>query len=84
MDKLMPCPFCGSKPIIKTFRTFVEHQHNMGNKFYITCPSCYIDGPGRYMTENEAIAAWNRRADGWNKIKRRPLTTDEKGVGLYH
>lgn len=61
MAELKPCPFCGGKPIIKNFLVF-KRQHKMRTKFYVTCPSCDIDGPGTHLNEDEAIAAWNRRA----------------------
>jgi len=47
--RLLPCPFCGG-------RAEVLHK-----QVGCTNPQCYVDGPQR-ETNEEAIAAWNRRA----------------------
>lgn len=62
MPELKPCPFCGGKARIGSFRTYIESVHGMGNKFCATCTDCRIDGPGFHFTEAEAANAWNRRA----------------------
>ena len=61
MDKLKPCPFCGCKNI---------NVEKIGNTegFYLTCPECEIEQP-IYSTLNEAIEAWNRRAEPWRGEK---------------
>ena len=63
--KLKPCPFCGR---VKS----LEIEHRTGNIF-VTCGNCYAEGPGtaegfscakkygRIETDEQAIAAWNRR-----------------------
>lgn len=60
MDKLKPCPFCGSKQN----RLFVERDEV--GWFFVSCaPSdngCGASGPGA-IYEKEAIEAWNRRVD---------------------
>lgn len=50
-ERLEPCPFCESRALT------VEG----GLAFYVNCNSCDADGP-LVNTQNEAIAAWNRRA----------------------
>lgn len=51
--KLKPCPFCGGNA------TTVESDPT--GEFFICCESCKAF-VGVYATENEAVAAWNRRA----------------------
>jgi Lar family restriction alleviation protein len=51
MDNLKPCPFCGGAATIVHPMAFVE------------C-GCTAYGPDA-NTKAGAIAAWNRRADGW-------------------
>lgn len=61
--ELKPCPFCGGKAQIVSFRTYIERFHGMGRKFYVNCTDCGIDGPGTHFTESDAANAWNRRAE---------------------
>lgn len=53
--KLKPCPFCGSEDV-------ELNSYLIGNKylFFVTDTECLADGPV-FGTEEEAIAAWNRR-----------------------
>ena len=53
MTELKPCPFCGSKHIcIK--------KTNVGT--WLQCERCFVE-INLYRTEEEAIDAWNRRAE---------------------
>lgn len=66
MDKIKPCPFCGSKPYVA--------QNYLGQK-YVRCPECgacvwgkdaddwRISAMGEKNAEKAAIEAWNRRAN---------------------
>lgn len=75
MDKLKPCPFCGSDKLkIDSKRTFAY-----GNKKHcsvtVRCMKCHARSPvvgikmpdGRYnereICEEAVIEAWNRRVD---------------------
>ncbi|WP_196601576.1 Lar family restriction alleviation protein [Pectinatus frisingensis] len=60
-DKLKPCPFCGGTP----------NMHNDDNKhpkfskvvfWQIYCLDC-CTSTGWYNSTNDAVNAWNRRAD---------------------
>ena len=66
MAELKPCPFCGETPALELF----------GDGFYdyarIRCCRVIFDWRGD-KTGEQAIAAWNRRAQPENK----PLTLDE-------
>ena len=70
-DKLLPCPFCGGN----------EHQIDEMESFWdknetswrVLCIDCIAETAGD--TKEQAIAAWNRRADAvpvvrgeWNPI----------------
>lgn len=50
--ELLPCPFCGGSDVGLNSQSI-----------YITCRTCDADGPWNELSEEEeAIAAWNRRA----------------------
>ena len=52
MDRLKPCPFCGSKDI--------KLCGNHRDSFWFRCNKCAsIDS---YDTERQAVRAWNKRA----------------------
>jgi Lar family restriction alleviation protein len=57
MDKIRPCPFCGSKNI-KVFNF---------DKYGFYCGGCLSQGPAQNKTKKQAIASWNNRAKGWGK-----------------
>ena len=52
--KLKPCPFCGGEAEVALF---------LGNYLVVCkcCPGAIF--PRKGMTEEEAVEAWNRRAD---------------------
>lgn len=51
-EVLKPCPFCGSKAI----------QVRPHTRFWIVCENCLAE-IATYATKEDAIEAWNRRAD---------------------
>ena len=54
MIELRPCPFCGGEAkIIKG-----------ALRVWIHCFGCGIQLAARYLTEEDAAEAWNRRNDG--------------------
>jgi Lar family restriction alleviation protein len=54
-NELKPCPFCGGK---------VSVWHNLATDNYdIECQECCCDVQQHYGCVDEAIEAWNRRAD---------------------
>ena len=78
MDKLLPCPFCGGEATLKTTRKS-DGQISYDSS-YVLCLDCRSTGLSftKYYDvsqhpEQEAIAAWNRRAQPANE----PLTLDE-------
>jgi Lar family restriction alleviation protein len=70
MEELKKCPFCGGEAAIVP----LEEQEYIAAGFYVSCANreckaeAYTDD---FPTEQEAIAAWNRRADGWISVKER-------------
>ena len=59
MPELKPCPFCGSTNIT------IQHGGIGGTgECYCRCRKCLSDGPWTDGSDEDAIAAWNHRADG--------------------
>ena len=51
MAELKPCPFCGGNAEIKKY-----------TRFWVACDDCLTESAA-YATKEEAIEAWNRRAE---------------------
>jgi phage FluMu protein Com len=71
MSDLLPCPFCGTVPELRT--TYGSEVVGYAGHYEIRCPRCFVTHSGRdkqnpaggYALEvgkADAIAAWNRRA----------------------
>lgn len=58
MDKLLPCPFCGSENL-----KIVSYNSIAGACKMVECMDCFAEVPCR-ATKKEAIDAWNRRTVG--------------------
>ena len=56
MKELKNCPFCGGKAISRRRRP----DHIMNGKYFISCAECK-NKTHYYDSEEEAIAAWNKR-----------------------
>src|SRR5690242_19332032 len=65
--KLLPCPFCGSDAHVRT-----AYASGAGHFDEVTCGNalCEAKSPNA-DTEEEAIAAWNRRANAPDTVKLR-------------
>ena len=57
MNELKPCPFCGDSPRIRRFELM---EGFMDETYSVRCDFCgaSID---RWLSNQDAIAAWNRR-----------------------
>jgi hypothetical protein len=69
MERLKPCPFCGSKPkIIKNTKLITIGNCNPKDKyitFSVACrvKKCFINPePGYFDFKDEAIMHWNNRS----------------------
>ena len=61
-DKLKPCPFCGGEAKIITHDFFVpEAKQFLTGSYGVECTSCHAEGYQFWNTEEQAVAAWNRR-----------------------
>lgn len=58
MEELKNCPFCGGKAISRRRRP----DHIMNGKYFISCVECR-NKTHYYDSEEEAIAAWNKRVE---------------------
>ena len=59
-EKLLPCPFCGSKAVLKV-KEHIPH----GYEFTPTCTNTSCAGriTKIWLSEGDALYAWNRRAN---------------------
>lgn len=64
--KLLPCPFCFGEKCVSTEIAYGDDCRCRW--LFACCNSCEARGPAA-KTEEEAIAAWNRRASGWINCK---------------
>lgn len=63
-DKLKPCPFCGGEAKIITHDFFVpESWRSLVGVYGVVCTSCRAGGYQFWNTEEQAVAAWNRRGE---------------------
>ena len=62
-ETLLPCPFCGA-----TEGVYLEQMSEHCG--IARCSACNATHANN--TEAEAIAAWNRRSDGWRPIESAP------------
>lgn len=75
LNKLDPCPFCGSKDII------IKGSEN-GLDEKIWCCSCQANIPRFKGSRRELIQAWNNRSNGWISVKDRlPTEADLNEYG---
>ena len=64
MTELKPCPLCGGQAEIGKYNTYIA-SFTRADKYYGRCSKNGLHSPQKYppgfMTEQEAIEAWNRR-----------------------
>lgn len=58
MTDLKPCPFCGGEGVVQ------RHEYEgYTDTFGVVCFDCCAETRQFYNTKEEAIEAWNRRAN---------------------
>lgn len=66
-EELLPCPFCGGEAeILEAIVEFIYKEIGI----YAICKKCRASTQ-YYKTKEEALTAWNRRADGWIPVSER-------------
>ncbi len=75
MQELMTCPHCNGSGRIVSVSGFKSARYR------VVCETCGASTCDR-DTEQEAVSAWNQRADGWISVKERLPNVDETD-GLY-
>jgi len=63
---LLPCPFCGGDCSCNPFGGSISEPFT----FFVICHKCGAQ-TRRYGTAEQAIAAWNTRADRWIPVSER-------------
>lgn len=77
-EELKPCPFCGSQAGI------YAHVYGMDDvKYSAECSMCWCHTDWIYRKEDDAVAAWNRRAGGW-KLFTDELPPEEEEVWITY
>ncbi|MDD4566088.1 MAG: Lar family restriction alleviation protein [Eubacteriales bacterium] len=67
MNELKPCPFCGGEAKLMNYNGFGVQCKDEICIGHDLLPAC--------VTREDAIAAWNRRVNGWI-----PFVMDEEGI----
>jgi hypothetical protein len=66
-EELKPCPFCGYEPLVSSYEYHLPSGAVYGTQWKVECmdDNCpaqpVVDW--HYFTREEAVDAWNRRAD---------------------
>jgi Lar family restriction alleviation protein len=70
MDKLKPCPFCGSDNVQGMIG---GDDSSTDAEFCVTCWDCHAFGPVSFVSLDEAVEKWNERADKSQEVLGRVL-----------
>ena len=81
MEELKPCPFCGGEALLQTLSNIYDNYYKIccTGENDSDCAGLGLDN--YYETEQDAVAAWNKRVPAWNKI---PTLADYEDLGLYN
>ena len=60
MNKLKPCPFCGSKAKLKNIKPFNDGKHKGIERWQVMCSGCTIT-TGGFLEKETAVTMWNVR-----------------------
>lgn len=59
--ELLPCPFCGGEPYVRTFETESLWSHDQVTYTKVSCDECDIAFATEPGHETQSAAAWNTR-----------------------
>lgn len=70
MPGLKPCPFCGSRPVLQMDTRYPRPECKPRKAYEVVCKNwdcvIYMADNQYKLTEQEAVNAWNRRANDEN------------------
>jgi len=69
MSDLLPCPFCGGTPTVRTYQDESLWSRNIVTKTQVSCHECDISFESEPGYEFEAPEAWNRRPLAYEAAK---------------
>lgn len=81
--EIKPCPFCGGSATICDHKFWSSAKKDFSYHSYgVKCRACGVENYQFWETEEEAITAWNRRADDEPTETLEDIQAREEKVGI--